>query len=118
MTLAPPQRLESPVGTNPSHCAAVCALVDAAEARAKTTNFRNDWCDLRAKLQVYPLGLDDLDWLTDDDLHYFVPPSVRAPFGETLKLWQRRDAGLVRHLREASPHTVDEVLRLRRSWSS
>jgi len=100
------------------HCAAVRALVDAAEARAPATKCESDWCDLRAKLQGYPLGLDDLDWLTDDDLHYFVPPSVRAPFGETLKLWQRRDASLVRHLREASPQTVDHVLRLRRSWSS
>ena len=97
--------------------AVVCELINLAQARAVEKN-EKEWHDLREKMRSYPLGLDDLDWLTDEDLHYFVPTSVRSSFEETLKLWQTRDTNLVQLLRAASPETVDSVRAKRRSWSS
>ena len=99
------------------HCLAVESLLDVAEATDTRQEHVGDWADLRRKIRLYPLGLEDLDWLTKDDLHYFVPSSIRRVFFEVLKLWQRRDSLLVESIRAASAD-VDDVISHRRSWSS
>mmetsp|Transcript_23066 Transcript_23066/g.91481 ORF Transcript_23066/g.91481 Transcript_23066/m.91481 type:complete len:158 (+) Transcript_23066:89-562(+) len=100
---------------------AVAAILDHAEhldddGAAADARHRAEWIELRQKVAAYQIYLEDMDFLSDEDLHFFCPRGCVRGFSRALREWQARDAALVAKLRRAAPGVVDDTLTRRRSW--